>query len=74
MPKPCYNAAAVKERTVSFRKIEAAHRKGRASDTRALRSGSMSANVLQEINSIIPAGATMKIANLAGYLKNRGTR
>ncbi len=61
----------VKPRTVSFRKIQEAHKKERAADARALRSGKVSARELQEVNSIIPAAATIRIANLAGYIRNR---
>jgi len=64
----------VRTKTVSFRKIEEAHRKDRASDARALKSGSVSARELQEVNSFIPVGATMRISNLAGYLRNRSAR
>ncbi|MEI7913032.1 MAG: hypothetical protein WCK77_25710 [Verrucomicrobiota bacterium] len=63
----------MKTKTVSFRKIEAAHRKDRATDARALRSGIVSVRDLQKVNSFIPVGATMRISNLAGYLRNRGT-
>ena len=64
----------VKTKAVSFREIEDAHRKDRASDTRALRSGKVTARELQEANSFIPVGATMRISNLSAYLKNRSAR
>lgn len=60
--------------TVSFLEIQNAHRKERAEDARAVRSGKISVRKLQEANSFIPAGASMKIADLAGYVKNRRTR
>jgi hypothetical protein len=61
----------VSRNTVSFLEIQNAHRKDRAEDSRALRTGKVSARKLQERNSFIPAGATMKINNLASYVKNR---
>lgn len=60
--------------TVSFQEIQNAHRKERAADALALRTGKTSARKLQEKNSIIPAGAAMKINDLAGYVKNRRTK
>lgn len=60
--------------TVSFLEIQQSHRKERAEDSRALRAGKVSARKLQEINSFIPVDAEMKIADLAGYVKNRRVR
>lgn len=60
--------------TVSFRKIQNAHQKERAEDARALRSGKTSPRKLQETNSFIPVGATIKIVDLVGYVKNRRVR
>jgi hypothetical protein len=57
--------------TVSFLEIQKAHQKERVEDARALRTGKTSARKLQATNSFIPIGATMKIADLAGYVKNR---
>jgi len=64
----------VSRNTVSFLEIQKAHQKERAEDVRALRSGKTSARKLQEANSFIPVGATMKIVDLAGYVKNRRAR
>jgi hypothetical protein len=64
----------VSRKSVSFIEIQKAHRKDRAEDARAMRSGKTSARELQEKNSIIPAGAVMKIADLAGYVKKRRTK
>lgn len=61
----------MKVRTVSFREIQDAHKKDRAADTRALRSGRATVSELQELNSFIPAGASLRIVNLAGYVRNR---
>ncbi len=64
----------VKTKTMSFRKIQEAHRKERAADVRALKSGEISAAKLQEANSFIPVGASIQIADLAGYVRNRETK
>jgi hypothetical protein len=61
----------VSRNTVSFLEIQRAHQKERAEDAGALRSGKTSARKLQETNSFIPVGATMRIVDLAGYVKNR---
>jgi hypothetical protein len=61
----------LKARTVSFREIQDAHKKDRAADARALRSGRATVSELQELNSFIPAGASMRIVNLASYVRNR---
>jgi hypothetical protein len=61
----------MKARSVSFREIEDAHRKERAGDAAALRSGEVSARELQERNSIIPAGASIQIVDLAAYVRKR---
>lgn len=70
VPKVCYSQL-VSRNTVSFLEIQNAHRKERAEDARALRTGKVSTRKLQERNSFIPAGATMRINDLAGYVKNR---
>jgi len=59
---------------MSFRKIQDVHRKERAADARALRSGKTSAAKLQETNSFIPVGASIRIADLAGYVRTRGAK
>jgi hypothetical protein len=61
----------VSRNTVSFLEIQKAHQKERAQDARALRTGKTSARKLQETNSFIPVRSSMKILDLAGYLKNR---
>lgn len=58
-------------KTVSFLDIQKAHQNERVEDSCALRSEKTSARKLQERNSFIPVGATMKIVDLAGYVKNR---
>lgn len=61
-------------RTVSFKEIETAHRKERAADAVALRTGKISSGQLQEKNSFLPARASMKLVDIAGYLKQRRNR
>ena len=61
----------VKTKTMSFREIQDAHRKNRAADARALKSGKISAEELQETNSFIPVDASIRIADLAAYVRNR---
>jgi hypothetical protein len=61
----------VSRNTVSFLEIQKAHQKGRAQNLRAMRTGKTSARKLQETNSFIPVGSTMKVVDLAGYIKKR---
>jgi hypothetical protein len=61
----------VKAGIVTFREIETAHQRERVAESRALRSGKISARQIQDANSLIPAGATIQIVGLGGYLKNR---
>jgi len=58
----------------SLSEIDHAHRKERAADTRALRSGKISAQELQQRNSFIPRDAKVEICDLAAYMKSRTSK